>query len=51
MAISNEEFASLASAVARIAWELCDNEALSESAQDEFLGIWQEFEHYSRTNE
>ncbi|WP_179291400.1 hypothetical protein [Shouchella clausii] len=41
------EFAKLAGLLAKIAYELSDNEGLSEESREMLLNLWSEFDFYN----
>lgn len=49
--LNDSEFTKLAGLLAKIAYEVHDNEGVNEELRELLLEFWREFDHYNQSND
>jgi hypothetical protein len=49
--MDHQEFEKLAGMLAKIAYEVHDNESVDEPLREMLLDLWREFDHYNYSND
>lgn len=49
--MSSSEFEKLAGMLAKIAYEVHDNDSVNEELREMLLDLWREFDHYNHSND